>query len=211
VRFRQQLADRRRDVKLRIGATLRELRLTTTHTRWSKRWTAWVAKVELDESTRWILDEHLLELEQLQARIALTEQRLQARTANDAIVARLRQQPGIGPVTAWVIRAEVGRFDRFTRAKQLCRFCGLTPCNASSGERQSDRGLINAGNPMLKSMLIEAAHRLTRHDARWKALYRHLRGKGKPACVALAAIANRWMRTLFHQMKSIDVPAARQN
>jgi transposase len=207
VRFRQQLADRRRDVKLRIGAVLRELRLATTLSRWSKPWMKWVATLATDESTRWILDEHLLELEQLQARITLTERRLEKKTADDPIVRRLLEQPGIGPVTAWVIRAEVGRFDRFTRAKQLSRFCGLTPCNASSGNRQADSGLVNAGNPMLKSILIEAAHRLARHEPRWRELYRRLRGAGKPACVALAAVANRWMRTLFHQMRTLE-PAA---
>jgi transposase len=209
VRFRQQLADRRRDVKLRIGATLRELRLTTTHSRWSKPWLKWVATLACDESTRWILDEHLLELEQLQTRIELTERRLEKKTADDPIVRRLLEQPGIGPVTAWVIRAEVGRFDRFDRAKQLSRFCGLTPCNASSGSRQADSGLVHAGNPMLKSILIEAAHRLARHEERWRTLYRRLRAAGKPACVALAAVANRWMRTLFHQMKTLE-PATQQ-
>jgi transposase len=204
VRFRQQLADRRRDIKLRIGATLRELRLMSSHTRWSKPWMKWLASVAVDESTRFILDEHLLELQQLGARIGLTERQLEKKTKDDPIVQRLLEQTGIGPVTAWVIRAEVGRFDRFARAKQLCRFCGLTPCNASSGKRQSDSGLIHAGNPMLKSILIEAAHRLARHAPRWRTLYRRLRNNGKVACVALAAVANRWMRSLFHEMKTLE-------
>jgi transposase len=208
VRFRQQLADRRRDVKLRIGATLRDLRLAgpAGAARWTKRWLAWVAAAEVDEPTRWVLDEHLLELRQLGERLARAERRLAERTADDPVVQRLLRQPGVGPVTAWVIRAEVGRFDRFRRAKQLCRFCGLTPCNASSHERQADRGLVRAGNPALKTVLIEAAHRLARHDARWRALYAKLRAAGKPACVALAAVANRWVRTLFHQMTSMDDP-----
>jgi transposase len=203
VRFRQQLADRRRDVKLRVGATLRDLRLVGPGSRWTKPWLAWVAAVAVDESTRWVLDEHLLELEQLRTRIARAERRLAQRTADDPVVRRLLAQPGVGPVTAWVIRAEVGRFDRFRRAKQLCRFCGLSPCNASSNQRQADRGLVRAGNPTLKTVLVEAAHRLARHDPRWRALYGNLRAAGKPACVALAAVANRWVRTLFHQMKTI--------
>jgi len=204
VRFRQQLADRRRDVKLRIGAILRELRISGSASRWSKPWMKWLSTAKLDESTRWILDEHLLELKQLTERIELAENRLEKKTADDPLVQRLLEQPGIGPVTAWVIRAEIGRFDRFGRGKQLSRFCGLTPCNASSGSRQSDCGLIQAGNPMLKSVLIEAAHRLARHDERWKRLYQHLRSVGKPTCVALAAVANRWIRKLFHQMKQME-------
>jgi transposase len=208
VRFRQQLADRRRDLKLRIGAVTRELRLTCPHSRWSKPWMRWIAGVAVDESTRFILDEHLLELGQLQTRIGLTERRLAEKTKDDPVVRRLLGQPGIGPVTAWVIRAEVGRFDRFARAKQLCRFCGLTPCNASTGKRVGDAGLIHAGNPMLKGILIEAAHRLTRHEPRWRELCRRLRANGKVACVALAAVANRWMRTLFHEMKVLEPTAA---
>lgn len=208
VRFRQQLADRRRDLKLRIGAVTRELRLGCAHTRWGKPWMKWVATVEVDESTRFILDEHLLELEQVARRIGRTEERLTSKTQDDPVVQRLLRQPGIGPVTAWVIRAEVGRFDRFARAKQLCRFCGLTPCNASSGKRQGDAGLIHAGNPMLKGILIEAAHRLARHEPRWRELYQRLRGHGKVACVALAAVANRWMRTLYHEMKDLEPAAA---
>ena len=209
VRFRQQLADRRRDVKLRIGATLRDLRLSGPASRWSKLWMQWLAGVELDESTRWIIDEHLLELTQLQQRIEMAEQRLAKKTAGDPLVERLLEQPGIGPVTAWVLRAEIGRFDRFRRAKQLARFCGLTPCNASSGNRQADAGLIHAGNPLLKSVLVEAAHRLARYDTHWKKLYRHLLGRGKAPCVALAAVANRWVRNLFHQMKRLEHDADR--
>jgi transposase len=40
---------------------------------------------------------------------------LERLTANDVEVQRLQQQVGIGPVTAWTIRAEIGHFDRFLR------------------------------------------------------------------------------------------------
>src|SRR5205807_1251697 len=110
--------DRKRDVKLRIGATLRELRLVGPGTRWTKPWLAWLEAVELDGSTRFIMDQHRSELTGLQGRIAAAEQRLAEVTADDPLVAKLLEQPGIGPVTAWVIRAEVGRFDRFQTGKQ---------------------------------------------------------------------------------------------
>jgi hypothetical protein len=40
-------------------------------------------------------------------------------------------------------------------------------------------------------------------DPRWRALAQKLRKKGKPGSVVAAAIANRWVRWLFHQMKQI--------
>src|SRR2546423_13393778 len=52
VRFRQQLADRRRDVKLRIGAVLRGVRLRGPPTRRGKPWMCWLKKGEGDEDTR---------------------------------------------------------------------------------------------------------------------------------------------------------------
>ena len=62
-----------------------------------------------------------------------------------------------GAVTAWALRAEIGRFDRFHDGKQLARYCGLSPRNASSGQRQADAGLIKAGSELLRATLIEAA------------------------------------------------------
>ncbi len=103
-------------------------------------------------------------------------------------------------MTAYVLRAEIGRFDRFTTGKQMARYCGLSPRNASSGQRQADAGLIKAGNEHLRATIIEAAHRLVRFDPRWKALAATMRQAGKPACLIVAAVANRWIRWLFHQV-----------
>jgi transposase len=104
-------------------------------------------------------------------------------------------------VTAWALRAEIGRFDRFRTGKQLARYCGLSPRNASSGQRPADAGLIKAGSELLRATLIEAAHRLIRFDPRWAALGAKLRSAGKPGSVVAAAVANRWVRWLFHQVE----------
>ena len=134
--------------------------------------------------------------------IVKVEKRLEKLTRDDPVVQKLLKHKGIGPVTAWVMRAYIGRFDRFRTGKQLSRFCGLSPRNASSGERQADAGLIKAGHPDLRRTLIEAAHRLMRCDPEWHERAQTLLGKGKPYCVVSAAIANRWMRRLFHQMQA---------
>jgi transposase len=104
-------------------------------------------------------------------------------------------------VTAWVLRAEIGRFDRFRNGKQLARFCGLSPRNASSGERQADGGLVQAGHRQLRATLMEAAHRLIRFDPHWRMFADRLLRKGKPKCVVVAAAGNRWIRWLFYQMQ----------
>jgi transposase len=203
VRYRQQLAQERRATKLRVGAWLREARVKSPVTRaWSVAWRRWLEKeAALSEQTRWVVDRQLARLGQLDAEIIAVEVRLKGLTAADPLVQRLLALKGIGLVTAATIRAEVGRFDRFRSGKQLARYCGLTPHNASSGQRQADAGLIKAGNPQLRAVLIEAAHRLMRYDGRWSALNRSLRSRGKPGSVVAAAVANRWVRWLYHQMQ----------
>ena len=86
-------------------------------------------------------------------------------------------------------------------------FCGLSPRNASSGQRQADAGLIQAGNRQLRTVLIEAAHRLMRYDERWLKLNHKLRLRGKPGSVVAAAVANRWVRGLFHHMQPENLAA----
>lgn len=205
VRYRQQKVNERRNVKLRIRALLRDHRLQLADLSanpWTKKWLAGVAALgEIGEDTQWILQEHLTNLSRLDAEIRQIERRLATRVADDAVVRKLRLQKGIGLVTAATMRAEIGRFDRFRTGKQLARFCGLTPRNCSSGNRQADAGVIQAGNPELRSVLVEAVHRIMRCDERWLRLAQQLRGRGKHPCVVVAAVANRYVRWLHHQMQ----------
>ena len=111
----------------------------------------------------------------------------------------LRTIKGLGPVTAWTVRAEIGRFDRFRSGKQLARFCGLSPCNRSSGDREADAGLIRAADPELRRVFVEAAWVLIRCQPRWRQLAQRLRAQGKPSTVVTAAVANRFVRWLYHE------------
>ena len=210
VRYRQQHVNQRRSIKLRISALLREYRLKpgVPIRSWTKAWHAWLSEEamgQLPESCLWILRRHLMQLEATASEIDAAVRRLREFTKEDVVVHRLLQEPCVGEVTAWVLRAEIGRFDRFQRPKSLSRFCGLSPRNASSGQRQADAGLIKAGSNLLRTTLIELAHRLARWDRRWSELKRRLVGAGKKGSVATAAVANRWMRNLWHRMQEIEM------
>ena len=214
VRYRQGLVDERRNTKLRIRALLRDTRLKSPIgvRPWTKLWRCWLEAAEdLDEQACWVLSRYMATLDRLAAEIAEVEQRLRSVTAEDPdvakLLAQLLAQKGIGLITAVTLRAEIGRFDRFRTGKQLARYCGLSPRNASSGERQADAGLIKAGDARLRATLIEAAHRLARYDAKWTALATGLKRRGKPTNVAIAAVANRWVRWLYHRMQPTALAA----
>lgn len=208
-RFRQQLADQRRNIKLRIRAMLREERIEVPSgvgNVWTKSWFKWLKETKaLADHSRWVMDNHLADLERVVAKIAETEKRMVVATKDDAVVQKLCAIKGVGLVTAVVIRAEIGDFDRFANGKQLARYCAVTPKNASSGKRIADGGLIKAGSLVLRTMLVETAHRLGRYHPQWKALKEQLKERGKPASVAAAAVANRWVRKLFWEMREEQV------
>lgn len=204
VRHRSQLVRRRTNTKLRVRALLRENRLKCPDNRaWTKAWLAWLNEsAGLSDSDSWLMEDHLAELASLTDRLKAVEKRIADATADDPVVERLLAQSGVGLVTAATLRAEVGRFDRFDTAKQLARFCCVTPRNASSGARQADAGLIKAGNPELRKVLIELAHRLIyRLDPKWGKLAVSMLRRGKPKNVVVAAIANRWVRWLHHELR----------
>jgi len=203
VGYRQQLVDERRAMKLRTGALLREHRVRTPAkmSRWTKAWITFARYTEqLSEHARWIINQTLDQVVELDRRVAQAEGRLRLATSADAVIEKLMKQQGVGEVTAWVLRAFIGTFDRFNTGKQLSRYCGLSPKNASSGMKQADGGLIKFSNKILRATLIQAAHRLIRTSDRWSKLAGSLLQRGKPKCVIVAAVANRWMRRMFHEM-----------
>jgi transposase len=209
---RQRLVNEKRSLKLQAGAILREQRVKIgkeNGARWSKRWMCKlrehveVVEVQgLSEQARWIVNELMNDIAATEIKLARADARLEQATRNDPIIAKLRQQPGVGPVTAWVLRATVGDFNRFKRAKQLSRYCGMSPCNASSGNKTADAGLIEGCNKTLRMTVVQAAHRLIRTSPRWQKLALNLMQRGKPTNVIVAAVGNRWVRTLHHAMKT---------
>lgn len=204
VRHRQQLAQAKRNAKLRVTAILRTHRVAFAVSRWTKHWVEAVRECEaIGAQGHWVVVQLLVEIEHLQKLLVQVESRLADLTAGDGFVRKLLEYPGIGLVTAVTLRAELGTMRRFRSGKQLSRFCALSPRNASSGLRQADAGLINAGNPQLRTVLIEAAHRLQKFDPRWAQLGLKLRAQGKPGSVVAAAVANRWVRWLYHQLLAV--------
>lgn len=204
VRMRDDLVGRCRQIKCRMLGILRQQRITQPNRtgRWTKGWLAWLKEEAMVSAAgRLIIAEHLEELDQNEGRIGRIEAELARLTTDDPIVQKLQEFSGVGPVTAWTMRAIIGRFDRFNSGKQLARFCAVTPRNASSGQRQADSGLVRAGDMLLRGVLIQAAHRLMRHEPRWAELAAKMKLRGKAYGEIVATVANRWVRWLHHQMK----------
>ena len=97
--------------------------------------------------------------------------------------------PGIGPATAMVLRAdlpELGHLDR----KAIASLAGLAPHPNQSGTR-TGQAHIGGGRPCVRAALYMAALSAVRTDKGFKHEYQALRNAGKPAKVALIAIARK--------------------
>ena len=202
VRYRASLVASARVSKVRIRALLRNNRVKIPNdvSLWTKAGMFWLENSEeLPEHSLWVMKRYAQELRRLFEQIREAANRIKQYVEADALCCKLLKQKGIGVITAAVIRAEIGTFSRFSNGKQLARFCGVTPCNRSSGQVSADSGLIRAGNPLLKSCITQGALSLIRYDESWRAFSQRLLAAGKPKGVVVAAVANRWMRKLFHE------------
>jgi transposase len=71
----------------------------------------------------------------------------------------IQQLPGIGPVLAAVIIAEIGEVNRFATAAQLCSWAGLTPRHRESDVKVTRGHITKQGSRLLRWALIEAIQR----------------------------------------------------
>jgi transposase len=112
-------------------------------------------------------------------------------------IERLDEIPGISPLGAQIILAEVGLdMTRFPTARHLTSWARLTPRTIQSGAKHR-AGKTGKGNPYLKGLLGEAAAAAARTDTFLGERYRRIvkrRGKLK----ALVAVARSILTIVWH-------------
>jgi transposase len=101
----------------------------------------------------------------------------------------LQTIPGIGPAVSMTLMAdlpELGSADR----KAIASLAGLAPHPNQSGTR-TGQAHISGGRPCVRAALYMAAVSATRSDKGFRREYQAMRAAGKPAKVALVAIARK--------------------
>ena len=97
--------------------------------------------------------------------------------------------PGFGFVTAAVLIACLGELGGIT-AKQSGMLAGLAPIADQSGKREGARVIFGGRAPVRRALYL-AALSAARFNADMRAFYQRLRDDGKPAKVALIAVARK--------------------
>ncbi len=114
----------------------------------------------------------------------------------------IQQLPGIGPVLAAVITAEIGDVTRFRHAGQLCSWAGLTPRHRESDVKVARGHVTKQGSRMLRWALIEAVQRVPRDSVIGSAKDAIIARRGKEARnIAKVAAARRLLTLVFYGLR----------
>lgn len=114
--------------------------------------------------------------------------------------ALIRTMPGIGPVTATVLLALMPELGQRS-SKQIAALAGLAPINRDSGVSRGKRSIGPGRRRVCKAAYMAAVASLTSRSP-LRASYDRLRQAGKPAKVALIALARKIIVTLNAMMKT---------
>lgn len=165
---------------------------TEPHRRW-----LWCLKLE-HAAERAVLEDYLLAVDQISARLAELEAHLLALAEQEPYRERvgwLRCFRGIDTVTAMILLAELHGFERFATPRRLMAYLGLVPSESSSGASVHRGRITKTGNRHLRRLLVEAAHHYRHRPGVGVALRR--RRAGQPA--AVIALADRAQQRLHRR------------
>lgn len=144
-------------------------------------------------------EELLALLEGMEPEIAKLDGAVKREAAARPAARCLMTHPGVGPVTALAYVLIIGDVKRFQKARQVASYVGLIPAEDSSGEKQRLGHISKQGNPLLRFLLVEAAHIAVRHDEELRRCYfrvlrrTHLAGIAKVAVARKLALRLYWM------------------
>jgi transposase len=111
----------------------------------------------------------------------------------------LRSVPGIGPVTARTLLAELPELGRLDR-RAIAALVGVAPYNCDSGQQRGQRQ-IWGGRASVRASVYMAALVATRHNPVLARFYQRLRAAGKRPKVALIATMRKLLTILNAMLK----------
>lgn len=166
IRMMDDFKDEAKKVKQHINAFV--LRLGYRYegkSRWTPAHIKWLRELELTSMYKEILNEYLSELELLTEKAERFQHKLEELSQEDPYkekIGELRCFKGIDTTAAMVLHAEVSDFNRFPNGKAFASFCGLTPGENSSGDKNKRLSITKQGNSHVRTILVECAQVLVR-------------------------------------------------
>lgn len=174
----------------------------------------------IPDAVRPFLAEACEEVRDIERRIALVGQQLEALAEQTPVIQRLLTIPGIGLMTATALFALVVDVQRFPSARHLASYLGLTPRERSSGNTRRLGAITKRGDVYLRTLLVHGARSVLARAKQnadsgtmdrlrhWAAKVEKARGHNKAA----VALANKMARMVWsvwrHDRDYVPAPLA---
>ncbi len=138
----------------------------------------------------------------LQTQIAALQTAIQELLRDDADSRHLQSIPGIGPLGAATIRAELGDVARFSRVDEVVAYAGLDPRTCQSGAFIGQKHLSKRGPGALRHALYMAAFVAARCAPEWRVRYQRFLDRGRSKKEAFTILARALLRVIYHLLRT---------
>jgi len=123
--------------------------------------------------------------------------------------AQLLSIPGVAVLLGLTIASEIGDIARFSSARKLVGYSGLTPRIKQSGQSSRVGRLSKAGPDTLRWAAVEASQQAWRPNNPWHELYNDIKRRHGKANPAKAAVARKILIAAWHILSLGAVQAQR--
>jgi transposase len=193
---RQKLVGMRRQVKNQLQHVALNQGVQRKGKLWTRAGRQLLEELPLSGWTERRRDDMPQWLDSLDQEIAELDQAVEQEASQHAIAQLLQTHPGVGPVTSLAFVLTLGSIERFQQSRQVISYLGLNPSEHSSGGRQRFGAISKQGNPMLRSLLVEAGQSASRGDTELKRAYQRLKQR-KHSAVAKVMVARKLAVRLY--------------
>lgn len=172
---------------------------------WSNRFLYWLGNLSLTQQpSRVILDQLVENYRYLYKKKLSVESELRkiCKDKDPRLYKLLQTIPGIGPITAIGLMAEIGDIRRFSHIKQFASYVGLIPRISQSGEKSTVGTITYRHNAYLRPLIVEASWQAIRYDPVMLAYYKKncATSNSKKAIIKVARkLLSKIMHVMQHQ------------
>jgi transposase len=200
LRHRQKLVEMRTQVKNRLQHLALHQGVRLKRRLWTQAGRAVLEQLVLPCWTARRRQELLELLDRLEGQVGELDRAVHRAANQRPEVQLLMTHPGVGPVVGLAYVLTLGPVARFARGQQVASYLGLIPREHSSGGRQHLGSITKQGNPMLRTLLVEAAPTAVRLDDQLCRDYRRLAIR-KHAALATVMVARKLAVRMYWMLR----------
>jgi len=139
-------------------------------------------------------------IEEINIKIKDLESQINMIAKIDNDIEILKTIPGIGTLTAFLIKSEIDDISRFPSKEKLCSYAGLIPSTRGSGEKLYHGRIVKQGNKFIRWALTESTLVAIRYSEYFRYHYNKVRSR-KNANSAAIAVARRMLEIIYVMLK----------